>query len=121
MRAVRSQSNRAFCGEIFLGRKHTTPQNFQIVTTLNEQKKRQRAKPLFHRLATSEDGKAVFYSPPKIQAARELQKEEQQAKEATIALKAEEKLQHQLQKEEKRRLVEQRKAQQVQDKLQRQK
>ena len=65
--------------------------------------------------------KTEFYSPAKIQAARELQKEEQQAKEATIALKAEEKLQRQLQKEEKRRLVEQRKAQQVQDKLQRQK
>src|SRR5271170_4335049 len=65
--------------------------------------------------------KTEFCSPAKIQAARELQKEEQQAKEATIALKAEEKLQRQLQKEEKRRLVEQRKAQQVQDKLQRQK
>ena len=37
-------------------------------------------------------------------AARELQKEEQQAKEASIALKAEEMLQRQLQKEEKRRL-----------------
>jgi len=65
--------------------------------------------------------RTVFYSPGKIQAAHELQKEEQQAKEATIALKAEEKLQRQLQKEGKRRLVEQRKAQRVQDKLQRQK
>jgi hypothetical protein len=27
----------------------------------NEQKKRQRAKPLFHRLAAAEDGKAIFY------------------------------------------------------------
>lgn len=87
----------------------------------NEQKKRQRAKPLFHRLAAAEDGKAIFYSPSKVQAARELQKEEQQTKEAAIALKAEEKLQRQLQKEEKRHLVEQRKAQRVQDKQQRQK
>ena len=58
----------------------------------NEQKKRQRAKPLFHRLAAAEDGKAMFYSPSKVQAARELQEEEQQTKEAAIALKTEEKL-----------------------------
>jgi hypothetical protein len=43
----------------------------------NEQKKRQRAKPLFHRLTAEENGKIIFYSPFKVQAARELQKEEQ--------------------------------------------
>jgi hypothetical protein len=85
----------------------------------NEQKKRQRAKPLFHDLAAPENGKTTFHSPSKIRLARELQEEERQAKETAIALKADEKLQRQLRKEEKRHLVEQRKAQRVQDKQRR--
>jgi hypothetical protein len=44
-----------------------------------------------------------------VQQARDLQKQQRQAKERETALKADEKLQRQLQKDEKRRLVEQRK------------
>jgi hypothetical protein len=40
----------------------------------NEKKKRQRAKPLFHQLATQQDGHATFFSPKKVQEARDLQK-----------------------------------------------
>ena len=47
----------------------------------NKQKKRQRHKPLFHQLATTDDSGAIFYSPKKVEQARELQKEQQEAKE----------------------------------------
>ena len=82
----------------------------------NEKKKRQRAKPLFHQLATQQDGHATFFSPKKVQEARDLQKEQQDAKDREAALKANKKIQRQLQKEEKRRLIDQRKAQRIQDK-----
>lgn len=72
----------------------------------NEQKKRQRQKPLFQQLAAQENGRAIFYSPKKVQEARELQQQQQDAKEHEAALKADEKLQRQLQKDEKRRLIE---------------
>jgi hypothetical protein len=85
----------------------------------NDQKKRQRQKPLFHQLATQNDGGAIFYSPNKVQQARDLQKEQEEAKERETALKANKKLQRQLEKDEKRRLVEQRKEQRVLDKVQR--
>jgi hypothetical protein len=41
----------------------------------NEKKKRQRAKPLFHQLAAQQDGYATFFSPKKVQEARDLQKQ----------------------------------------------
>ena len=41
-------------------------------TLYNEKKKRRQGKPLFAQLATQEEGKAIFYSPAKIQRAREL-------------------------------------------------
>ena len=85
----------------------------------NEKKKRQRAKPLFHQLAAQQNGHATFFSPKKVQEARDLQKQQQEAKDHEAALKADEKLQRQLEKEEKRRLVEQRKQKRVQDKEQR--
>jgi len=71
----------------------------------NEKKKRQRGKALDFKLTAPEDGRATFYSPNKIRQARQLQKEEEEAKQAATATKAEEKLQRQLQKEEKRRLI----------------
>jgi hypothetical protein len=51
--------------------------------------------------------------------ARDLQKQQQEAKDYEAAIKADEKLQRRLEKEEKRRSVEQRKQQHVQDKEQR--
>jgi hypothetical protein len=65
----------------------------------NEKKKRQRAKPLFHQLAAQQDGHATFFSPKKVQEARDLQKQQQEAKDHEVALKADEKLQRQLEKE----------------------
>ena len=47
----------------------------------NEQKKRQRQKPLFHQLAAQSEGRAVFYSPQKVQQARDLVQEKEDAKE----------------------------------------
>jgi hypothetical protein len=61
----------------------------------NEKKKRQRGKPLFQRLNTPEESKAIFYSPTKIKAARELLEEEKKTKEAAAIQKAEEKFQRQ--------------------------
>jgi DDE superfamily endonuclease/Tc5 transposase DNA-binding domain len=62
----------------------------------NEKKKRQRAKPLFHQLAAQQNGYATFFSPKKVQEARDLQKQQQEAKDHEAALKADEKLQRQL-------------------------
>jgi hypothetical protein len=54
-----------------------------------------------------------------VQEARDLQKQQQEAKDHDVALKADEKLQRQLEKEEKRRLIEQRKHQRVQNRKER--
>ena len=85
----------------------------------NEKKKGQRAKPLFHQLAAQQDGHATFFNPKKVQEARDLQKQQQEGRDHEAALKADEKLQRQLEKEEKTHLIEQRKQQRVQDKEQR--
>lgn len=77
----------------------------------NEKKKRKRAKPLFRKLALAEDGGATFFSPHKIQQARDLREEAEKAKDHKQALKVDERLQRQLQKDEKRRLIDQRKEQ----------
>lgn len=87
----------------------------------NKKKKRRRGKPLFAQLGSPEQGKAIFYSPAKIWQARELQEEQERAKHHEQALKAEEKLQQELQKEEKRRIVEERKQHRAQSKIQRDK
>jgi hypothetical protein len=76
---------------------------------LNEQKKRQRGKPLAFNLPASEDGNAVFYSPKKVQQARDLQAEKEKAIQLTKASKEEEKFRRQQEKKEKQRLVEERK------------
>jgi hypothetical protein len=75
----------------------------------NEQKKRQRGKPLQLELRAPEDGNAIFYSPKKIQQARDLQAEKEEAARLAKAVKEEDKLQRQREKEEKRQLIEERK------------
>ena len=75
----------------------------------NEQKKRQRGKPLQLQLQAPEDGNAIFYSPKKIQQARDLQAEKEEAIRLAKAAKAEDKIRRQQEKEEKKHLMEERK------------
>ena len=75
----------------------------------NEKKKRQRGKPLLFELRAPEDGYAVFYSPRKIQQARDLQAEKDEAIQLAKASKEEERLRKQREKEEKRLRIEENK------------
>lgn len=74
----------------------------------NEKKKRQRGKPLQFQLKASDDGGAVFYSPQKIQQARDLQLGKERAAEQLKASKEEQKVRRQQEKEAKQRLIEDR-------------
>ena len=75
---------------------------------LNEKKRRKHGKPLLIDFQSSQDGGAIFYSPSKIQQARELQTEKEEAAQIIRTQKAEEKLHKEQEKEEKRRLIEER-------------
>ncbi|CEL05785.1 hypothetical protein ASPCAL06900 [Aspergillus calidoustus] len=75
----------------------------------NEKKKRQRGKPLQFELAAPENGGVVFYSPQKVQQARDLQTQKDEAIQLAKASKEQEKVRRQLAKEEKQRLLEERK------------
>ncbi|EED11536.1 conserved hypothetical protein [Talaromyces stipitatus ATCC 10500] len=75
----------------------------------NEQKEGQRGKPLQLRLQTPEDGNEIFYSPKKIQQARNLQSENEEAARLAKEAKEEDKIRQQQEKEEKQRLIEERK------------
>jgi hypothetical protein len=76
----------------------------------HEKQKRTRGNPLPLGIRAPEDGNAVFYSPNKIQRARELLSEKEEAIQRSKATKEEEKLRRQQEKEEKQRLIEERKA-----------
>jgi pyruvate/2-oxoglutarate dehydrogenase complex dihydrolipoamide acyltransferase (E2) component len=75
----------------------------------NEKKRRQRGKPLALQLQAPESGNAVFYSPKKIQQARDLQKQKDEGLQQAKAAKEEAKLRRQQEKEEKKRVTEERK------------
>jgi hypothetical protein len=75
----------------------------------NEKKKRQRGKALQFNIPPPENGGAVFYSPKKVQQARELQKQKDEAIQIAKASKEEKKVRQQQAKEEKQRLLEERK------------
>lgn len=75
----------------------------------NEKKKRQRGKALQFDIPPPENGGAVFYSPRKVQQARDLQKQKDEAIQLAKASKEEEKVRRQQAKEEKQRLLEERK------------
>ncbi|KAI9037671.1 uncharacterized protein KD926_000087 [Aspergillus affinis] len=75
---------------------------------LQEKKKRKRGKPLLFELQAPEDGYAVFYSPNKIQQARDLQAEKDEAIQLAKASE-EERLRKQREKQDKRLLIEERK------------
>jgi hypothetical protein len=67
----------------------------------NKQKKRKRGKPLISDFRAPEDGYAVFYSPKRIQQARDLQIEKEKAIQLAKPSKEEEKLRRQREKTEK--------------------
>jgi hypothetical protein len=75
----------------------------------DEKKRRKRGKPLFYELASDEETKAIFFSPSKVQRARELyEAKEEEAKQAKLQ-KQERKIQKEIEREDKARLVKQRK------------
>ena len=88
-------------------------------TLRHEKSKIRRGKPLFDDLGVDGDMKAMFFSPGKIQRARERQKEKEQEKDTAQAQKIEDKRQKQLAKEEKQLLIAQRKAGREELRLQR--
>ena len=63
---------------------------------IHKKKKRQQGRPLFNSIRAEEDGKAMFFSPNKIQHARDLQAKRKYAKQQAIAQKQEDKIQKQL-------------------------
>jgi hypothetical protein len=75
----------------------------------NKKKKRQRGKPLQFQLQAPDNSSAVFYSPQKIQQARDLQLEKERATKQLKASKEEQKVHQQQEKEVKQRLVKDRK------------
>lgn len=76
---------------------------------LNEKKRRQRGKPLAFQLQAPESGNAVFYSPRKIQQARDLQNQKNEDIQQARIAKEEAKLRRQQEKEEKKRVAEEQK------------
>ena len=84
-----------------------------------EKAKRKRGKALMVRLCEEGEVKAIFYSPRKIQSARQRLKEEQQEKDAAEAQKEEEKRRKQQAKEEQQLLIAQRKAAREEARVQR--
>jgi hypothetical protein len=71
---------------------------------INEQKRHYKKKPLLLDLPAENEGGAIFYSPQKVQQARDLQTQKQQEISEAQAQKVDKKLQQQLAKEEKERL-----------------
>ena len=86
-----------------------------------EKNKRRRGKPLFDDLGVDGETKAMFFSPSKIQRARERQAEKEQEKDTAQAQKIEDKHQKELAKEAKQLLIAQRKAGREKKRLERQK
>ena len=83
-----------------------------------EKNKRRRGKPLFDDLGVENDGGAMFFSPSKIQRARDRQKEKERERDLLQAQKIESKHQKQLAREEKQLLTAQRKAGREEQRLQ---
>jgi len=75
-----------------------------------EKKRHKRGKPLFEQLRDEDNQLAQFYSPNKIQKARDAQAARIEQQQQEEARKADEKLQKELQKEERERMATQRKA-----------
>lgn len=64
-----------------------------------EQKKRQRQKPLFKQLGSVENGGAIFYSPKKVQEARDLITEKEAEERRLARAKEEAKIQRAIEKD----------------------
>ncbi|MCJ1414083.1 hypothetical protein MMC32_000408 [Xylographa parallela] len=101
-------------------RPQNTPETTDLRETVRlEKNRRRRGKPLFDDLGVENDGGAMFFSPSKIQRARDRQKEKEQERDLLQAQKKENKHQKQLAKEEKQLLTAQRKAGREEQRLQR--
>ncbi|THC87363.1 hypothetical protein EYZ11_013190 [Aspergillus tanneri] len=83
----------------------------------NEKMKRQRAKPLVFQLQEPDSGGAIFYSPKNIQQARELHAAKDREVELAKASKEQYRLRRQQAKEEKQRLLQERKEKRAADKV----
>ncbi|KAF1807868.1 hypothetical protein P152DRAFT_285215 [Eremomyces bilateralis CBS 781.70] len=82
---------------------------------MHERRKRKRGRPLFEELRAESGSKSQFYSPKKIERARELQREKDQGKRDKKARKAQAKLNKALQRAENDRLRAEQVAQRAQD------
>ena len=99
-----------------------TTQNTQLRETVRlEKDKRRRGKPLFDDIEAEGDGKAMFFSPSKIQRARDRQQQKEHERDLIQVQKQAEKQAKRLAKEEKQLLIAQRKAQRLEARLQREK
>jgi Spy/CpxP family protein refolding chaperone len=84
-----------------------------------ERSRRRREKPLFDDLGVNGEAKGVFFSPNKIQAARDRQIQRIEEKQQAAIQKAEEKEQRELRKLEKQRLIAERKVEREKKKAER--
>ena len=83
---------------------------------VNKKKRHQHSKPLLLQLQDTESSNTVFYSPRKIQQARDLQREKKEIIQAAKTSKEEAKLHHQQEKEEKKHIIEKKRQIQVSNK-----
>jgi len=86
-----------------------------------ERSRRRREKPLFDDLGVNDEAKGVFFSPNKIQAARDRQIQRIEEKQQAAIQKAEEKEQRKLRKLEEQRLIAERKVKREKKKAKREK
>ena len=86
-----------------------------------ERSRRRREKPLFDDLGVNDEAKGVFFSPNKIQAARDRQIQRIEEKQQAAIQKAEEKEQRELRKLEQQRLIAERKVEREKKKAEREK
>ncbi len=86
-----------------------------------ERSRRRREKPLFDDLGVNDEAKGVFFSPNKIQAARDRQIQRIEEEQQAAIQKAEEKEQRKLRKLEEQRLIAERKVEREKKKAERKK
>jgi hypothetical protein len=90
-------------------------------TIFIEKQRRKRGKPLFNTLCQDDDCKAVFYSPSKVQQARDELALREQEKQQADTQKANDKIQRQLAKEKKEEELKQRRVDREHARVQREK
>ena len=101
---LRASEKLAFKNEILLH------ENKTLYRALNEEKKRRKQSKALGLLDTEQDGKAQFWSPAKVAAAKQRHRDAEAEKQEKIAQAEQAKLQRAIQKEQKAQEVEERKA-----------